>query len=41
MVLNPLSAIRLLQMLDIKAILLLVGAVFLALTGSEALYADL
>jgi KUP system potassium uptake protein len=40
-ILNPLTAWTLLQSLDFQHRLLLFGAVFLVLTGSEALYADL
>lgn len=38
---NPLSALTLLQSLNFQHLLFLFSAVFLALTGSEALYADL
>lgn len=38
---NPLTAWHLVQLLDFHHLLLLFGAVFLVLTGSEALYADL
>lgn len=40
-ILNPLSAVNMLRSLDVTGTALLLGAVFLVLTGSEALYADL
>lgn len=40
-VINPLSAGRLIMALDTGGLMLLLGAAFLAITGSEALYADL
>lgn len=40
-IINPLSAVRLITSLDPYHLAILVGSVFLALTGSEALYADM
>jgi len=40
-VVNPLTALNLLTSLNINALVLLIGAVFLSATGGEALYADL
>jgi KUP system potassium uptake protein len=40
-VLNPLTALNLLTSLNVNALILLIGAVFLSATGGEALYADL
>ncbi len=41
LMINPLTAIDLASSLDWRALMMLSGAVFLVLTGSEALYADL
>lgn len=41
LVLSPMSAVALLESLSAVGVMLLIGAVFLVLTGSEALYADL
>lgn len=40
-VLNPLSAFDLVRSLDVSHLMFLLGAVFLVVTGSEALFADL